>query len=161
MRLTISRSRRPRSDGIAAILLVSILAGCTTPQQSIKLTESTATAFDSAAFADAIGVATQRMHDHWQSGFSVGQVRGNREAYTPQLYEMLVRDMSDPGGVGYLNANPFTDAQDDVGPFRFEDVRQSGDTMMVRFSRGETPAERRHVQQLDRCNSAFVDRAFA
>lgn len=44
--------------------------------------------------------------------------------------------MSDPAGdQGYLGWDPFTDAQDYVGPFKFEDVRLAGDSVMVLFSR--------------------------
>jgi hypothetical protein len=51
------------------------------------------------------------------------------------LYALLIDDMKDPSDIGYLDWDPFTDAQDDVGPLRFEDVRRAGDTVMVRFSR--------------------------
>ncbi len=80
-------------------------------------------------------MATQRMTAHGQSGLSVGDVKKTREWFTPALYALLVRDMSDPDGIGYLNWDPFTAAQDDVGPFRRDSVSQAGDTVMVNFSR--------------------------
>ncbi|MCR4331408.1 MAG: DUF3828 domain-containing protein [Sulfuricaulis sp.] len=83
----------------------------------------------------AIAQATARLKEHGQAGLSIADVQRTRDWFTPELYEILVRDMSDPAGPGYLNADPFTDAQDDVGPFRFEDVRRAGDTVLVRFSR--------------------------
>jgi hypothetical protein len=87
------------------------------------------------ATAAAVAVATQRLHEHGQAGLSVDDVKRTRDWFTPQLYALLIQDMSDTAGIGYLDWDPFTDAQDDVGPFRFEDVRQAGDTVMVRFSR--------------------------
>ena len=125
-------TRRPGSASL--LLLVVSIAACTASQERIA-SASMVVPFDSVARATAIGVATDRMHEHWNRGFSLADVKSAQAAFTPQLYDMLVHDMSDPGGIGYLDSNPFTDAQDDVGPARFEDVRQAGDTLMVRFSR--------------------------
>jgi hypothetical protein len=97
---------------------------------------------DSAANADAIGMASQRLREHGQAGFSLDDVRRTQEWFTPELFELLVHDMSDEG---YLDEDPFTDAQDDVGPFRFEDVRRAGDTVLVRFSRLGYPQKRDSV----------------
>jgi hypothetical protein len=83
----------------------------------------------------AIDVATQRLAEHGQDGFSVDDAKRTRDWFTPELFALLVRDMSDTNGVGYLNWDPLTGAQDDVGPLRFEQMTRVGDTVRVRFSR--------------------------
>jgi hypothetical protein len=83
----------------------------------------------------AIGIATQRLSEHGHDGFSVDAAMRARDWFTPELATLLVRDISNPNGVGYLNWDPFTGAQDEVGPFRFEDMTRVGDTVRVRFSR--------------------------
>jgi hypothetical protein len=109
-------------------------SACATQRPSAQRADS-ATGADSLAAATAVAVATQRMREHGQAGLSVNDVKRTRDWFTPELYALLIQDMSHPGDIGYLNWDPFTDAQDDVGPSRFEDVRRAGDTIMVRFSR--------------------------
>src|SRR5829696_4802289 len=99
------------------ITLVATAATCSTQQPVAKRWDSATSSYDSTATAAAVVLATQRMRQHGQTGLSVDDVKRTREWFTPELYALLVRDMSDPGGVGYLNWDPFTDAQDDVGPF--------------------------------------------
>ena len=84
---------------------------------------------------DAITIATLRLREHGQRGFSRNDLARTRDWFTADLYALLERDMSGPGEVGYLNWDPFTGAQDDVGPFRLEDATRAGDTVNVRFSR--------------------------
>jgi hypothetical protein len=101
-----------------------------------------ATHEDSVSIAAAVDAATQRMREHQPTGFSIGDVKRTQDWFTSELYSLLVADMSDPGGIGYLNADPFTDAQDDVGPSRLEDAWIAGDTVMVRFSREDYQRKR-------------------
>jgi hypothetical protein len=89
----------------------------------------------SASESEAIATATQRMREHGRAGFSVDDARRMRSWFTPELSDLLEHDLGDTAGVGYLNWDPFTGAQDDVGPFRFESTRRLGDTVLVRFSR--------------------------
>lgn len=124
--MSISRTR---------LLLLAVTVACATQRPSAKSAGSARSSEDSLATAAAVAVATQRMREHGQAGLSVGDVERTRDWFTPQLYTLLIQDMNDPVDIGYLNSDPFTDAQDDVGPFRFEDVRHAGDTVMVRFSR--------------------------
>jgi hypothetical protein len=100
-----------------------------------KTDDSTRRSDDSLATAAAVTAATQRMQEHGQSGLSVSDLKRTRDWFTPHLYALMIQDMRHPGDLGYLDSDPFTDAQDDVGPLRFEDVRHAGDTVMVRFSR--------------------------
>jgi hypothetical protein len=116
---------------MSSLLLVGIGA-CGSRSEVARTAEGIATArLDSAA----IHVATQRLAEHGRDGFSVDDARRTRDWFTPELLALLVRDMSDTNGVGYLNWDPFTGAQDDVGPFRFEEMTRVGDTVRVRFSR--------------------------
>ena len=50
--------------------------------------------------------------------------------------------MSYPDGPGYVNFNPYTGAQDDVGPSRYDSASQTGDTVMVSFSHGDDRSRR-------------------
>lgn len=88
---------------------------------------------DSARIAHAVAVATQRMTEHGDRGFSVDDARSQRDWFTPGLHALLERDMSG-GEVGYLNWVPYTGSQDEVGARRFDGVTRSGDTVMVAFS---------------------------
>jgi hypothetical protein len=85
--------------------------------------------------AQAAAVAAQRMSEHAQSGWPLTEIRRTREWFTDGLYELLVADQTDPGGIGYVNFDPFTDAEDDVGPPRYEGVTFVADTFKVGFSR--------------------------
>ena len=87
------------------------------------------------ADTSAIATATRRVREHGNAGLSIDDVKRTRDWFTPELYTLLIAGMSHPTDLGYLDFDPFTDAQDDVGPLRFEDARQSGDTTLVRFSR--------------------------
>ena len=117
---------------LAASLLLGGLGACGSRSEVARTAEGVTTSrLDSAA----IGIATQRLAEHGQDGFSVDDARRTRDWFTPELATLLIRDMSDPNGVGYLNWDPFAGAQDEVGPFRFEEMTRVGDTVRVRFSR--------------------------
>lgn len=127
----------------AGLLLVGTTACGPGPEAESATKQPATSRLDSAAIA----VATQRLAEHGQEGFSLEDAKRTREWFTPELAALLVRDMSDPDGVGYLNWDPFTGAQDDVGPFRFEEVTRGGDTARVRFSR-EGAAQQREIVTL-------------
>lgn len=118
--------------------LIIIVIGAATacgPDPNAAASQAVQAPFDSAATADAVAVASQRLQEHGDAGLSLVDVTRTRSWFTPELYALLVKDMSsDPGGVGYLNWDPFTGAQDDAGPWNFENVRNAGDTIMVRFA---------------------------
>src|SRR5205823_1810920 len=97
---------------------------------------------NSAITRGAIHVATQRMTIHGQSGLSVDDVKRTRDWFTPELYTLLMHDMSYPGDIGYLNWDPFTAAQDETGPFRYDSFFRAGDTVMVSFSRDDSDHKR-------------------
>src|SRR5450830_1790243 len=124
----------PSSATFRVVALVDIVAGCNGRSSAVPTTVRGST-LTRTALTGAVAVAMQRMTAHGQSGLSVEDVKRTREWFTPELYALLVRDMSDPGGIGYLNWDPFTAEQDDIGPFRRDTVSQAGDTVMVSFSR--------------------------
>lgn len=116
---------------MAGLLTVGLVACKPRSQVPGTPDEQSAPHIDSAA----VRVATQRLAEHGQNGFSIEDAKRTRDWFTPELFDLLVRDMSDTNGVGYLCWDPFTGAQDDVGPFRFEEATRVGDTIRVRFSR--------------------------
>jgi hypothetical protein len=127
---------------LAAGLLLAGIGACGSRSDVASTAEGRAASrLDSAA----IGIATQRLAEHGQDGFSVDDAKRARDWFTPELATLLVRDMSNPNGVGYLNWDPFTGAQDEVGPFRFEEITRVGDTVRVRFSREGFEQKRRSV----------------
>jgi hypothetical protein len=107
--------------------LVSVLGFLAGPLAAQTLT-------DSAHLANAVAVATQRMTARGNSGFSRDDLQRLKGWFTPELYALLLRDMSGPDPMGYLNFIPFTKAQDDVSPARFSAVSRRGDTVMVDFA---------------------------
>jgi len=116
---------------VAGLVAVGASACGTPPKSEEAPDERTPSQVDSAA----IRVATKRLAEHGHEGFSLEVARRTRDWFTPELFALLVRDMSDTNGIGYLNWDPFTGAQDEVGPFRFESITRVGDTIRVRFSR--------------------------
>lgn len=116
----------------SAIVGLLLLAACDfRPHSDSSADPAASVSTDSAAVA----VATQRLAEHGQAGFSVDDAKRTQEWFTPELFALLVRDMSDTNGVGYLDWDPFTSAQDIVGPMRFEESTRGGYTVRVRFSR--------------------------
>lgn len=113
------------------LLAVGTAACGSHPQVAATRREDRALGVDSAA----IRVATQRLTEHGQNGFSIDDAKRTHDWFTPELFALLVRDMSDTNRVGYLNWDPFTAAQDAVGHFRFDEAMRVGDTTRVRFSR--------------------------
>jgi hypothetical protein len=134
----------PYSVRFRFLLLAALMAGCKGRHTTGQTAAPGHALTDSTAISGAIDVATQRMTMHGDSGLSVDDVKRTREWFTPELYTLLMRDMSHSGEIGYLNWDPFTAAQDDVGPFRYDGVSQAGDTVMVSFSR-EAPDHKRYV----------------
>lgn len=116
------------------ILMIGVTTACA-PEPNGASSEAVPTVYDSVSTADAVAVATQRLREHGQTGLTLVDVRRTQHWFTLRLYDLIVKDnSSDPDGAGYLNWDPFTGAQDDVGPVTFEDAQHAGDTVMVRFS---------------------------
>jgi len=88
------------------------------------------TAREARAFADSI----YRTHFRAGQGFSLATLRATRPWFTPQLYALLLHDMDrtpDRGDIGYLDADPFTNAQDDADTFTVGKAVSAHDTLMV------------------------------
>ena len=98
------------------------------------MSETVALKTNSVENAGAITTAEHRLHEHGSGGLSIEEIKKNRAWFTSELYHLLVHDKSGPDGIGYLNWDPFTGAQDDVGPFSFESTRAAGDTVNVLFT---------------------------
>ena len=111
---------------------VILLAGSSI---SLRAQASQRPVAESVGVRHAIETATRRMQAHGNDGFSVNELNRTRDWFSPELFSLLLRDMSDPNGPGYLNWDPFTAAQDDVGPFRFDSTSRRADTVFVAFSR--------------------------
>ena len=109
---------------------------------------STSAAMDTVAVRHAVETARLRMKTHGNTGFSIADLKRTRDWFTPDLFSLLLRDMSGPDGPGYLNSDPFTDAQDDVGPFRFDSTSLRSDTVFVAFSRFDSYERRRTTVNL-------------
>jgi photosystem II stability/assembly factor-like uncharacterized protein len=136
--LQMTNARGTLDDTAPGVYTVDFQLGASRADGRIRVlpdptTGSTMSA-DSLTTASAVAVATQRMREHGQDGFSVTDLRRTRDWFTPQLYALLLRDMRDSVEIGYLDWDPFTGAQDEVGAFRLEGARQAGDTILVSFS---------------------------
>jgi hypothetical protein len=86
--------------------------------------------------ADAIAAVEQRYHAHFASGqgFSVDTLRARQAWFTPQLYQLMLADMSSTGEIGYIDFDPFTDAQDDAATYTVGTARSAHDTVFVQVA---------------------------
>lgn len=114
------------------IIAAVVVGGCSSNPASSSY--NSGGGIDSSAVAAAVTAATRRLTEHGSNGLSVNDVKRTRDWFTPQLYDLLVKDMTGPDEIGYLDWDPFTGAQDDVGAFSFAGARNSGDTVKVRFT---------------------------
>jgi len=104
----------PRKSSVTCgVVALAALVACGTGQHSAAQPAVAERAPRDSAVAGAVAVATQRMAVHGKSGLSVEDLKRTRDWFTPEIFALLVRDMSDPGGIGYLNWDPFTAAQDE------------------------------------------------
>jgi hypothetical protein len=128
-----SRDSSPATDSAAPIL--QAIAGTDTVGTTLDAKEP-ANAKDSARVADATAVARERMAAHLKGpgGFGRAELRANMDWYSPRLFTLMLLDMSDPNGVGYLNSDPFTQSQDTPGDVQLDKATLAGDTVRVRFS---------------------------
>lgn len=99
-----------------------------------SLASGCARARDSAAPDDARAFVERRYTEHFAGGqgFSVPSLRARRSWFTPRLYQLMLSDMDSPSGeIGYIDHDPFTNAQDDAARFSVGSARQSHDTVLV------------------------------
>ena len=85
--------------------------------------------------ARALVDSLYRSHFKAGQGFSLATLRATRAWFTPTLYALLLHDMDRSparGQIGYLDADPFTDMQDDADSFAVGRVTRSGDTVIVK-----------------------------
>jgi hypothetical protein len=87
---------------------------------------------DSPILGEARTAAERRYAAHWRTdqGFSVDTLRAREAWFTPALYQLLLADMSGDG-VGVLDYDPFSDAQDNAQRFALGTPHASHDTVYV------------------------------
>ena len=86
--------------------------------------------------SEAVARIRARFSAHFAGaqGFGIDTLRARKAWFTPCLYSLLLADMqgdSARGGVGYLNWDPFTAAQDNATSFDVERAVFTGDTVVV------------------------------
>jgi len=85
---------------------------------------------DTTGARDAV-LRRYEAHFHGGQGFSADTLRARRSWFTPDLYRLMAADLNTAGDIGYLDFDPFTDAQDDATRFDVGAVRTSHDTVYV------------------------------
>ena len=85
---------------------------------------------------DAIEFVKSRYAEHYKKGqgFSEDDLKARRDWFTPQLYRLLFKDMHEAavrGDVGNLEADPFTNAQDDSDGFSIGKTRMTAGKAIV------------------------------
>jgi len=95
-----------------------------------------------SSMSDAIAAEGQRYQAHFASGqgFSVETLRARQAWFTPQLYQLMLADMSSTGEIGYIDFDPFTDAQDDAASYAVGTARPAHDTVLVEVAVAFPPA---------------------
>ncbi len=83
--------------------------------------------------AAARSVVERRYAEHFKSGqgFSAATLQARQAWFAPQLYALMLADMTPTGEIGYIDADPFTDAQDTAANFGVGVARQAHDTVFV------------------------------
>jgi hypothetical protein len=91
---------------------------------------------------NARAAVDQRYRQHFASGqgFSVDTLRARKAWFTPQLYQLMLADMSSTGEVGYIDFDPFTEAQDDAAAYAIGSARTAHDTVLVEVAVTFPPA---------------------
>jgi hypothetical protein len=88
-----------------------------------------------AAGADEPSAVVERFYrQHFAAGqgFSLTTLRARQSWFTPHLYGLLLADMGHPEeGIGYVEADPFVDGQEDAARFAVGPARQAHDTALV------------------------------
>jgi hypothetical protein len=124
-----------------ALLLIG-LAACrrdSPPRQPPASAATSAAVRPLGADSAAIEQVRARFTAHYTGaqGFGVDTLRARQSWFTPCLYSLLLADMegdSARGGIGYLNWDPFTAAQDDATGFQVERATTARDTVLVQLS---------------------------
>jgi hypothetical protein len=95
--------------------------------------DTTGTLSAPSSASDAIAAVGQRYQAHFASGqgFSVDTLRARQAWFTPQLYQLMLADMSSTGEIGYIDFDPFTDGQDDAASYTVGTARRAHDTVFV------------------------------
>jgi hypothetical protein len=96
---------------------------------------------DTTAARDAV---RGRYEAHFHSGqlFSIDTLRARKSWFTPELYRLMKGDLGASREIGYIDFDPFTNAQDDAARFDVGAAHLSHDTVYVdvdlRFGAGDT-----------------------
>lgn len=142
------------SKCIVALFCLTITPACS-PEGGDRATthvEAARAAAVPGTVDSARAAVDQRYRQHFASGqgFSIDTLRARKAWFTPQLYQLMVADMSSTGEVGYIDFDPFTDAQDDAASYAVGTARLTHDTVLVEVAVTFPPAvgnghEQRHI----------------
>ena len=120
---------------ILATAILSLACGHTDRSAPPALAAETKSAATTPSLlSEARAMVEQRYAQHFAGGqgFSLDTLRGRRAWFTPRLYDLMLADMGHPEeGIGYIEADPFVDGQEDAKQFAVHAARQSHDTVFV------------------------------
>ena len=120
---------------ILATAILSLACGDTDRSAPPALAAETKNAATTPSLlSEARAMVEQRYAQHFAGGqgFSLDTLRGRRAWFTPRLYDLMLADMGHPEeGIGYIEADPFVDGQEDAKQFAVHAARQSHDTVFV------------------------------
>lgn len=123
------------SRAVACVALV--LAGVVACSRADADNKPAASApVDSTRLAAARAAVEQRYRAHFagDQGFSDDRLRERRDWFTPALYDLMHEDFALGAaqcGVGFIDFDPFTNAQDDASGYSVKQAHASHDTVYV------------------------------
>ena len=116
---------------------LAICISCGTARESrvVPQVDSTTGGPARTQVSDEPTVAVERFYrQHFAAGqgFSLATLRTRQAWFTPRLYDLLLADMGHPEeGIGYVEADPFVDGQEQAARFDVGPSRQAHDTAVV------------------------------
>jgi hypothetical protein len=119
----------------SATIMVSVACGRTEGTDTLaRPKQPNSVAAAPAALGNARAMVERRYAQHFAGGqgFSLDTLRARKTWFTPRLYELMFADMGHPEeGIGFIEADPFVDGQEDAKKYVVRDARQSHDTVLV------------------------------
>jgi hypothetical protein len=132
------RLRSLTCGAIHAVVLLAVCAACSPASDGDRLRGGTgaverARTAPTAKAAAARNVVERHYAEHFNSGqgFSVDTLRERKGWFAPTLYSLMLADMAPTGEIGYIEFDPFTDAQDDAATYTVGVPKTANDTVLV------------------------------